>query len=58
MPVILKPEIYQHWIDVETPGKALKEILEDKIQRDFAFRPVSKAVNNVENNSPDLIEKA
>ena len=58
MPVILKPEAYEDWIDEETPGKALKDILKDKIQRDFTFRPVSKAVNKVENNSADLIEAA
>jgi len=55
MPVILKPEAYQDWIDEETPDKALKEMLKDRVQKDFAFRPVSKAVNKVENNSADLI---
>jgi putative SOS response-associated peptidase YedK len=58
MPVILKPEAYQDWIGEATPGKALKEILKDKVQKNFTFRPVSKAVNKVENNSPDLIEAA
>jgi putative SOS response-associated peptidase YedK len=56
MPVILKPEDYQEWIDEETPNKALKEMLKDRVQKDFAFRPVSKAVNKVENNSEDLIK--
>jgi putative SOS response-associated peptidase YedK len=58
MPVILKPEAYVEWIDEGTPGDALKEILKDKVQNDFATRPVSKAVNKVENNSPDLIKEA
>jgi len=58
MPVILKPEAYQDWINEDTSEKALKGILKDKVQRDFAFRPVSKAVNKPENNSADLIEAA
>ena len=55
--MILKPEAYQDWIDEDTPGKALKEMLKDKVQKDFALRPVSKAVNKVENNSEDLIKE-
>ena len=57
MPVILKPEAYQDWIDEETAGQALQEILKNKVQKDFTFRPVSKAVNKVANNSADLIEE-
>jgi hypothetical protein len=34
----------------------LKEILKSKVEKDFAFRSVSKTVNQVANNSPDLIE--
>lgn len=56
MPVILKPEAYQDWIDEETPGKTLKDILRGQVQKDFTFRPVSKAVNKVENNSAGLID--
>jgi putative SOS response-associated peptidase YedK len=57
MPVILKPEAYQDWIDEKTPDEVLKDILKDKVQKAFALRPVSKAVNKVENNSPDLIKE-
>jgi len=57
MPMILKPEAYQDWIDEDTPGKALKEILTDKVQQNFAFRSISKAINKVENTSEDLIKK-
>jgi len=57
MPMILKPEAYQDWIDEDTPGKTLKEILTDKVQQNFAFRSISKAINKVENTSEDLIKK-
>jgi len=58
MPVILKPEAFEKWIDEGTPDKALKEILKDRVQKEFAFRPVSKAVNSAQNNSADLIKEA
>jgi len=58
MPVILKPEAYKDWMDEENPNEALKALLRSRVQREFAFRPVSKAVNKVENNSADLIEAA
>jgi putative SOS response-associated peptidase YedK len=57
MPVILTPEAFEDWIAEETPDKALKEILRSQFQKDFVSRPVSKAVNSAQNNSPDLIKK-
>jgi putative SOS response-associated peptidase YedK len=58
MPVILKPEAFEKWIDESTPGEALKGILRSQFQEEFAFRPVSKAVNSAQNNLPDLIKEA
>jgi hypothetical protein len=49
---------YQDRTDQETPGKALKNILKDKVQKEFNFRPVSKAVNKFENNLAELIKEA
>jgi putative SOS response-associated peptidase YedK len=57
MPVILEPEAFEKWIDEETPNEALKEILRSQFHKDFTSRPVSKAVNSVQNNSADLIKK-
>jgi putative SOS response-associated peptidase YedK len=57
MPVILKPEAYQKWIDESTDLKTLRKILMSQVWKDFDARPVSKAVNNAANNSPDLIRK-
>jgi putative SOS response-associated peptidase YedK len=56
MPVILKPDAFEKWID-ESTDDDLKEILRSQFQKDFAFRPVSKAVNSAQNNSADLIKR-
>ena len=58
MPVILKPEAFGKWIDESTDDDALKDILRSQFQKEFAFRPISKAVNKVENNAPDLLKEA
>jgi putative SOS response-associated peptidase YedK len=56
MPVILKREAYRDWMDGGTPEGLLKEILRTRSRTDFVFRPVSKAVNSVRNNSRELIK--
>jgi putative SOS response-associated peptidase YedK len=56
MPVILKPEAFKDWINVDTPLDTLKEILHTHTYKYLVSRPVSKAVNSVRNNSADLIE--
>jgi putative SOS response-associated peptidase YedK len=58
MPFILKPEAYGDWIAEDTLGAALKDILRFQSHKEFASRPVSKAVNKLENNSADLIKEA
>jgi len=58
MPVILKPEAYKKWMDEEIPNEALKAILRSQVQKEFNFRPVSKAVNKFENNLAELIKEA
>ena len=58
MPVILIPEAFEDWIKADTPADALKEIISTHTHKDLVFRPVSKAVNSVQNNSPDLIKAA
>jgi putative SOS response-associated peptidase YedK len=57
MPVILKPEAFKDWIRADTLINTLQEILTAHTHRDLVFRPVSKAVNSAQNNSPDLIKK-
>lgn len=57
MPVILKPEAFTDWIQADTPIDTLKEIISTHTHKDLVFRPVSKAINSVRNNSADLIEE-
>jgi len=56
MPVILKPEAFEDWVDADTPVDALKTIISSQTCKDLVFRPVSRAVNATRNNSADLIE--
>jgi putative SOS response-associated peptidase YedK len=56
MPVILKSAAYQRWLDQEETEVDLDNILDKTIHKDFRSRPVSKAVNSVKNNSPELIQ--
>lgn len=57
MPVILKPETYQDWLDERTDLGRLQEILTSQVHKNFNTRSVSRAVNNVANNTADLIQK-
>jgi len=57
MPVILKPEAFKDWIGADTPIDNLKEIINTHTYKDLVSRPVSKAVNSAQNNSPDLIKE-
>jgi putative SOS response-associated peptidase YedK len=56
MPVILKPEAFRDWMRPDTPPQDLKAIISSHIQTTFRCHPVSKAVNAVKNNTPELIK--
>jgi putative SOS response-associated peptidase YedK len=58
MPVILKPEAYGEWMQADTSSDDLKVLISTQIHTNFAFHPVSKAVNSVKNNSVELIGAA
>lgn len=55
MPVILHAGAYRNWLD---PGfeefNDLLDILDKGMARDFSFYPVSRAVNSIRNNGPEL----
>lgn len=57
MPVILVPEFNNAWLDpaLQDAGELI-QILKDGATQEFAYHPVSKDVNNVRNNGPDLIK--
>jgi putative SOS response-associated peptidase YedK len=57
MPVILKPEIYEPWLDPQNnKTDELKNILKNEIITKLISYPVSKRVNAASNNNPACIE--
>ncbi|MEA5573322.1 SOS response-associated peptidase [Calothrix sp. UHCC 0171] len=56
MPVILQPEDYDLWLDVQVPDlKMLKPLLQPLSAESMTAYPVSALVNNVRNNHPECI---
>lgn len=56
MPVILKPEVFDLWLDPENQDvKALQDIIKYRVHTEFIIVPVSKRVNSIRNNSPENI---
>ena len=55
MPVVLKPEHFDAWLDPNTPGPEVQEIIADS-QSNFDSYPVSNKVNNTRNDFADLLE--
>jgi putative SOS response-associated peptidase YedK len=57
MPLILKPETYDEWLD---PGmqdsERIEELLRTSYVKDLRSYPVSRKVNWVENDSRDCME--
>ena len=54
MPVVLKPEHFDAWLDPITPGPTVQEIIADS-RNDFDNYPVSTRVNNTRNDFPELL---
>lgn len=57
MPVILKPEQYEAWLDPKAPPALLKQLLSPLPDADTFCYPVSSAVNDVKNDSPELVRR-
>lgn len=56
MPVILPPEQYERWLDPEQrDADALQELMAPFPAQQMAAYPVSRAVNKVGNDGPDLV---
>ena len=57
MPLILKPESYNEWLDPENkePG-IIEEVIKNGCVKELKRYPVSKLVNHVGNNSKECIE--
>ena len=57
MPVILKPDVYEPWLNPENQEiVGLKNILAHGIHTELVSHPVSKQVNSVKNNDPSCID--
>lgn len=59
MPAILPPEQFDTWLDPEDSNKEqLQQMLQPWPEDTITYYPVSKAVGNPRNQSPDLIERS
>ena len=57
MPVILKPEAYDPWLDLKNQDlKLLESILKDGYFTELTSYPVSRQVNSAFNNDPSNIK--
>jgi len=57
MPVILRPESYRVWLDPQTPPAVLRELLMPFPAATLSSHPVSRQVNSVQNDRPELIQR-
>lgn len=57
MPVMLKPEQYEIWLNPRTPRLVLRQLLSPLPDAETICYPVSSAVNDTKNDSPDLIRR-
>ena len=57
MPVILKPEVYDFWLDPANEDvDSLVGIIQNQVRTELVSVPVSKLVNSAKNNGPENIE--
>jgi putative SOS response-associated peptidase YedK len=56
MPLVLEPHTWEGWLrgDPDTAASLMKPANEDAL----VSRPVNKAVGNVKNNGPELVQRA
>jgi putative SOS response-associated peptidase YedK len=58
MPVMLRPEQYESWLDPESDTASLQALLQPYHGTDLQAYVVSNLVNKVENDGPANIEPA
>jgi putative SOS response-associated peptidase YedK len=57
MPLILKPDAFDSWLDPNIQDvNQLNNIMQDQHVREMKSYPISKFVNRVQNNSKKCIE--
>lgn len=57
MPVILRPEDYQLWLDPRSNPTFLRTLLAPLPAAEITFHPVSRSVNSAQNEGPELIDR-
>jgi putative SOS response-associated peptidase YedK len=57
MPVILRPESYDHWLSPQTDPASLRSLLAPLPASAMSSHPVSRAVNSVQNDGPELLDR-
>ncbi|WP_419908815.1 SOS response-associated peptidase [Hoeflea sp.] len=57
MPVVLNNDVLDAWMDPETGKAGALELLQHNRGADFIYHPVTKAVGNVRNKGPELIDE-
>lgn len=58
MPCSLEAEAVASWLDMATPVKDAVQLLQPADETALTYWPVSRAVNNPRNDTPDLLKKA
>jgi putative SOS response-associated peptidase YedK len=58
MPVMLRPDQYDLWLDGDTDAATLKSLLQPYDDQDLQAYVVSNLVNKVENDGPECIARA
>lgn len=57
MPVILRPDSYDRWLDPQTDPASLRNLLAPLPAAAMSSHPVSRAVNSVQNDGPELLDR-
>ena len=57
MPVILHPDEYRHWLSPQTDPTSLRKLLAPLPDTEMSSHPVGRAVNSVQNEGPELIDR-
>ena len=57
MPVILRPEVYEAWLNPEVSSQELKKLLEPFPSDEMKSHPVSSQVNYADTDTEDLIKR-
>jgi len=56
-PVVLEPDTWEHWLDPEvTDRDELDPLLRPGVEGILVHRPANRAVGNVRNNGPEMLE--